>query len=113
MKKRKSLKNKADKLWKERIHERDKVCQYCGKQGGQAHHIIGRRNHNVRWDLDNGIVLCSGCHTLRADSAHQDPLGFAVYFKTKYQERYKHLMSVKNELWDKNYEEVIKRLEEE
>ena len=58
-------------------------CFKCGKwfksgkgigtgKGINAHHIIGKSNYNTRWEIENGIPLCSGCHTMRKDSAHQD-----------------------------------------
>lgn len=60
---RKTLKNKLDKLWSEAIRKRDKKCQRCGTtQGLQAAHIFTRSALSTRWDLRNGIGLCSGCH---------------------------------------------------
>ena len=64
-------------MWSQVIRLRDNnMCQICHIPGNNAHHIIGRRNHNTRWDIDNGILLCAGCHTLRTNSAHQNPLWF-------------------------------------
>jgi hypothetical protein len=90
-----SEKNKLDKLWKETIHTRDKFCQVCGQTKSRlnAHHIIGRRNLNLRWELQNGILLCAGDHTLRTKSAHQDPLWFSQWFQEEYPERYEHITS--------------------
>ena len=32
---------------------------------------------SVRWDLDNGVCLCAGCHTFSSEwSAHQTPCLF-------------------------------------
>lgn len=33
-------------------------------QGLQAAHIIRRQNHRYRWDVKNGIALCTGHHLL-------------------------------------------------
>jgi len=33
-------------------------------QGLQAAHIIRRQNHRYRWDIKNGIALCTGHHLL-------------------------------------------------
>ena len=55
---------KLDKLWSEKI----KIiwgykCARCGRtEYLNSHHIIGKSNFNTRWDLNNGICLCSGCH---------------------------------------------------
>jgi hypothetical protein len=67
---------KLDKLWSAKIRARGR-CEVCNKTTHlNAHHYIGRRNRNVRWDLDNGVCLCSGCHTMKAESAHQNPEWF-------------------------------------
>lgn len=93
---------KLDKLWREAIHARDGKCQVCESTSAlNAHHVIGRRNHSVRWDLDNGILLCAGCHTFKNLSAHQDPLWFSDWFIKHFSERYDSI-SVKRNL-------VIKR----
>jgi len=58
-------------------------CEMCGKwfesgegagrgKGINAHHVIGKSNYNVRWEVEDGTPLGSGCHTMRKDSAHQD-----------------------------------------
>jgi hypothetical protein len=69
--------NKLDKLWSAKIREFGR-CEVCSKSGCKldSHHYIGRRNRNLRWDLRNGFCLCSGCHTMKAQSAHQDPEWF-------------------------------------
>jgi len=70
----KKEKTRLDKLWSHYVRQRTTdTCERCGKPGNNPHHIIGRRNLSVRWDVENGINLCSGCHTLRTDSAHQSP----------------------------------------
>lgn len=85
---------KLDKQWRDAIRSRDKCCQVCGGTSFlNAHHVIGRRNRNVRWDLDNGVLLCSGCHTFRVQSAHQDPLWFSEWFMENYPDRYNNIMA--------------------
>lgn len=41
-------------------------CERCGsrpdKRGLHTHHFIRRRFRAVRYDPDNGIALCLGCH---------------------------------------------------
>lgn len=45
-------------------------CEFCGLSGGekderlQAHHIVRRGRHVLRWDWRNGIALCHDCHRL-------------------------------------------------
>lgn len=60
--------------WRAAVFERDHyTCQNCGKTGGglNAHHIKPFSKHpELRFDVDNGITLCTECHKL----AH--PRGF-------------------------------------
>ncbi len=64
----------ADDVWAIKVKEKeDSKCAVC-KQGDKqlnAHHLIGRKNSNYRYDLDNGIALCCEHHTLgNSISAH-------------------------------------------
>jgi hypothetical protein len=75
------LEKKLDTLWSQKIRSIGH-CEVCGETGYlNAHHIIGRLNKIVRWDLKNGVCLCSGCHTFRRLSAHQDSLWFDDWLK--------------------------------
>jgi len=55
-----------DNLWAAAIRRRDNfTCRMCGRKDRQlnAAHYIGRAKKSVRWDLDNGVLLCSRpCH---------------------------------------------------
>jgi 5-methylcytosine-specific restriction endonuclease McrA len=53
--------------WRNRVRERDnKTCQWpgCGKRGSlQVHHILKWSEHPLlRYEVSNGICLCSKCH---------------------------------------------------
>lgn len=54
------------KLWRNVVFERDKyTCQACGKRGVvlNAHHIKPWAYFpTLRYDVNNGITLCSECH---------------------------------------------------
>jgi hypothetical protein len=91
---RQKLRIVLDNLWRDLIKEIYGFvslgyyrCEKCGKifRSGKgagkgksinSHHIIGKSNWNVRWDLRDGSPLCSGDHTLNKDSAHQDRSAF-------------------------------------
>jgi hypothetical protein len=62
---RKKLIFEADKLWASIVKERDGKCIYCGSTRNlNAHHIFTKARHgNLRWEPDNGVTLCAGCHT--------------------------------------------------
>lgn len=73
-----SLKN-LDNLWKEATKiVAQRRCIKCGRATSiQSHHIIGKRNYSVRWDIQNCAVLCADHHTFnRYFSAHTTPIEF-------------------------------------
>jgi len=84
---RRKLRDQLDKLWSEIVKQRAaNVCEYkaCSKTTYlNAHHIFSRSNLSVRWDLDNGICLCSGHHTLTNNSAHKSPIEFIEWLKQR------------------------------
>ncbi len=64
----------AEKAWRKGCIKRDgKVCRCCQRkvvvqleladERLEVHHVAGRADQTVRWDVRNGIVLCAGCHS--------------------------------------------------
>ena len=99
---------KLDRMWSLKIRERDQnKCQVCGMEGNNPHHIVGRRNRTLRWDLNNGITLCPGCHTFRTKSAHQDPLWFADWFRSNHPSRYRLIKHKKESTIKATYNDVL------
>ncbi len=86
---RRKLRDQLDKLWAEIIKQRaGNRCEHrtyavrCKKITYlNTHHIFSRSNLSVRWDLDNGVCLCSGHHTLNNCSAHKAPAEFIEWIK--------------------------------
>jgi hypothetical protein len=113
MKTRKSLEKKATRLWGQAVHQRDEErCQVCGSSPAQAHHLVGRRNYRLRFEPDNGILLCPKHHTFDSKfSAHQTPTIFGEWFESKYPERHQFIRENVNEIWDKDYDKVLRKLE--
>jgi 5-methylcytosine-specific restriction endonuclease McrA len=102
MKKKKSTKQKItkklDELWS--LLVRDKcVCELCGHKGDikefDAHHIKKRGNLSTRWDLNNGVCLCKGCHRFKV---HMDTFTVALLID-----------KLKNERGKEWYDELIKK----
>ena len=71
---RKSLENKADRLWSLCTIKRDKKCmwwikkekRFCGSTSKlSAHHIRTRDNHATRFLLHNSLCLCWSHHVLQ------------------------------------------------
>ena len=82
---RRKLRDQLDKLWAEIVKQRARsVCEYktCKKTDYlNSHHIFGRSNLSVRWNLDNGVCLCPGHHTFNNYSAHKAPIWFIEWIK--------------------------------
>jgi len=110
--KRKTLRNKADKLWSELIRLRNKgKCEICGKRATNPHHIIGRKNLTLRHDPRNGVLLCFYHHTGGNLSAHNDPLWFREWLIKHRRKDYNYLMFKRTKLESKvDYEQRIKLL---
>ena len=52
-----------DKLFSRYIRNRDRCCQRCGSSKSlQCCHMHSRRHQNTRFDPDNAVALCFGCH---------------------------------------------------
>lgn len=63
-----------ERLWRKGCIKRDgKVCRCCdcvvvpqlelAANRLEVHHVAGRVDQTVRWDVRNGIVLCFECHS--------------------------------------------------
>ncbi len=70
---------KADKLFSRYIRERDMwICQRCGTryndnpQGLHCSHYFGRARFSTRFDPDNCVALCYGCHRLWGHGDQRD-----------------------------------------
>jgi hypothetical protein len=63
--------------WQELVKTRANFkCEYPGCQKTaylNAHHIYSKSHRSTCFDPDNGMCLCSGCHSLNNHSAHKDP----------------------------------------
>ncbi len=118
------LRKKAFKLWSE-IVRKDGKCDICGCIKGalnakgkpvilHAHHLIGRENHALMFDIKNGISLCVGHHKYFKDSAHKGGLVFHDWFMKKYPDRYQYLLNNHDKQFDEsieNYQSIITELE--
>lgn len=70
---KKKLKDKCDLLWS-KIIKNIGECEKCHSRTKALNsaHIMSRRYLQTRWDLENGLCLCVGCHFW----AHQNPIEF-------------------------------------
>ncbi|MDA3803169.1 MAG: hypothetical protein PF488_04770 [Patescibacteria group bacterium] len=61
----KTLRNKADKTFQELGRKMYDKCLVCGKPVSCLHHYYTKGSSTpLRYDIDNGIALCQGCHFL-------------------------------------------------
>jgi 5-methylcytosine-specific restriction endonuclease McrA len=77
------------------VFERDgHVCVRCRdpKRAIQWAHIFSRRHKNLRWEPDNALTLCAGCHMWW----HQYPLLSVEWFKKAFPERYEAILAIFN-----------------
>lgn len=110
----KKLQKHLDSLWSEKVKERDNFsCVVCAKKEYlNSHHIYSRTNFSTRWDIDNGITLCSGHHTLKSDfSAHKTPTEFVEFLVKRYGQKFiDDLKNKKNSFYEFDYDEILRLL---
>lgn len=68
-----SVKKSLYKLQSQIIRSQHPRCIKCGIPATEVHHIFGRANLNVAWDLNNVLPVCSGCHIFSHTSFEQSP----------------------------------------
>lgn len=82
------LNKQLDKLWSQAVRAKG-YCELCGRKPPEvvlhAHHIFSRRWFSTRWNLDNGICLCTGDHIYKA---HKDIQEFSDFVREKYGDEY-------------------------
>lgn len=106
------LADKLDKAWSKVILSKGK-CEVCGKtESLNGHHIEGRKNMALRWDLRNGVCLCAGCHVFRKESAHQSPEWFHFWLEDKRWEDLQHVMCIRNSIVKWSVEDMQSKLDE-
>ena len=74
-----SWRNTRDyRIWRAKVIRRDKRCVVCGSiKNRQAHHLnSGSYFPDERYDIKNGVCLCSECH-----------MNFHNNFKNSYREK--------------------------
>ena len=86
MKKLKGVEGKLDTAWSKLVKLRAGMkCEIEGcshRPTLNSHHIFSRRNKATRWDVNNGICLCVGNHTMSTKfSAHGNSIAFTYWLE--------------------------------
>jgi len=77
----------ADQLWSRAVRDDwGNECAVCGRRPNlNAHHLAPRHHQATRYELRNGICLCSHCHTFDADvSPHLNAAGWLLWLHANY-----------------------------
>lgn len=78
------LNKQLDILWSKAVRSKG-YCEYCGKKPPEvvlhAHHIYSRRHFSTRWNIKNGVCLCTGCHLYKA---HKDIQEFSDWVRAHF-----------------------------
>lgn len=66
--------------WRDSVYEKDwYTCQCCGASEGiekNAHHLYNfAENEDLKYDVDNGILLCSCCHHIKSNGSFHNIFG--------------------------------------
>jgi 5-methylcytosine-specific restriction endonuclease McrA len=80
---------------RERVFQRDgKVCVRCKNRnnGIQWAHIISRRHLALRWEADNALTFCGGCHFFW----HSQPFLAQEWFRKNWPDRYENILKIYN-----------------
>lgn len=100
-KSKKTIEKEKHKKWREKVLERDNhKCQICKKKDGKldVHHIIPKQFKEVRYDVQNGIVLCFRHHKMGRFSVHQNAVFFSVWLRVNRRQQYAYVLTKLYEL---------------
>ncbi len=106
-----------DKAWSQAVKIRAGYkCEISGMSKHQcrlnSHHIVGKRNFTLRWDLRNGLCISSSKHTLARQSVHQDPEWARQWLLENRKEDFEYLESKKNVITKRTHSDKKELLKE-
>lgn len=91
--KRRRMITELDKAARERVFERDGgICIRCGDKSRipQWAHVLSRRHLCTRWEADNAMSLCGGCHLFW----HHEPALAVDWFIKNFRERWERITAI-------------------
>ena len=114
MKKLSTLRKKADKLLQEKCVSDNPRCLICNDYTSECHHFVQKSQSRVlRYDPDNLIPLCKGCHF----KIHRwgDAAIIKKIIDIKGEKWFDQLQEKRHQICKENksfYQKIIKRLED-
>lgn len=115
------IRRRLAKLWSETVRRQGgDRCAVCGRSGLDtkldAHHIEARACRPLRYDPQNGILLCPSHHKFGLDSFHRSPVWSMAWLRHNMPDVLDHVLShrlLKLDLDDRpTLEEIERRLRE-
>lgn len=109
-----TLRNKADRLYQELGRLLFNKC-FCGKEYSNLHHHIPKsRSSNLRYDLENGVPICAGCHFQHHNGDTRIAYQYIPFMKDLYDEHWEERLVNKSRITVKTdvayYQETIRML---
>lgn len=101
-----------DEVARLQVLERDGgVCVRCrnDQNGAQWAHIISRRHLSTRWEPDNALTLCGGCHFFW----HSMPMLAMEWFRKTWPDRHEHILRLFNAGGKVNVKQLYEQLKKE
>ncbi len=98
-----------DAAAREEVFARDgHLCVRCKIPGRsvQWSHVIGRRHKCVRWEPDNALTLCAGCHMFW----HEYPTLSGEWFRKNWPERHERILKMYNHGGKVNVKELYEQM---
>lgn len=120
------LKREAWRLWSLIVRFKG-VCEKCGAKYKEinnnghptilhSHHVVGRENYSLSWDVLNGVSLCMFCHKYSRIGPHRGGIIFSDWYMKKFPDNYTYLLNHYQdsvELTIEYMQNIIENLKEE
>jgi hypothetical protein len=97
-----------DIQWKKDVRLKwENKCMRCGVDGCKldTHHLVYYKE--LKGNPEIGVLLCSGCHKLRNDSAHKGAIIFYDWFRNAHPDIHKRVLELVIELEENKRKGII------
>jgi hypothetical protein len=116
------IRRRLFKLWSEKSQLiQNETCAITGTKRGaiingkpailDCHHIENRSNPNLRYSIENSILLTKSAHKFGRDSAHRGMIWFAEWLRTNRPLQYAYVLEHRNDPIDPDDRDVLYAIE--